>query len=174
MSRKNKPLPSQQELQDMFNYNPDTGVLSWKPRQFNSPLASFWNTRYANKEITTKNSAGYLTVSINKSRYLVHRVVWKMINGSEPTVVDHIDCSSTNNTAINLRDASESLSAFNKRLSQGKLPHGVQPNGYRFMARIANKYLGTYATPEEAHEVYCLMADTLYNRTPPTSSLQNL
>lgn len=162
----------------MFNYNPETGSLSWKPRKFNSPFASFWNTRYADKEITTKNSTGYLTVSINKSRYLVHRVVWKMLNGSEPAIVDHIDCNRTNNKADNLRVASESLSLFNRKTTATTLPRGVQKNGYRFMARVNydNKsvYLGTYATPEEAHEVYCLAAETIYNTTPPTQAFPDV
>lgn len=153
----------------MFAYNANTGILTWRERMFDSLRANGWNTRYANKAAGVKNSAGYLSVSINNSRYLAHRVIWKLLHGTEPLIIDHIDGDRTNNKAANLRQADESLSAFNKQLSCGRLPRGVQPNKYRFQARIANKYLGTYATPEEAHEVYCLAAEMMYN-TPPTAA----
>ena len=147
----------------MFAYDADTGVLTWRKRKFESLLANGWNTRYANKIAGVKNSDGYVCVAIDGSKFLAHRIVWKWLYGTEPLIVDHIDGDRTNNTASNLREATESLSMFNRRLCQGRLPRGVQPNKYRFMARINNKYLGTYATPEEAHEVYCLAAEMLYH-----------
>ena len=150
----------------MFSYDADTGILTWRERKFNSLLANGWNTRYANKVAGVKNSAGYLCVSINDSRFLAHRVVWKLLHGTEPLIVDHINGDKTNNRASNLREASESLSMFNRRIQKGRLPRGVQPNKYRFMARIGKKYLGTYATPEEAHEVYSLAATMMYNTAP--------
>ena len=156
----------------MFAYNAKTGVLIWRKREFDSNHASGWNTRYANKPAGVKNSAGYLSVSIEKSRFLAHRIAWKWLHGTEPLIVDHIDGNKTNNSAMNLREASESLSIFNKRLCKGRLPRGVQPNGSRFAARIANRHLGTYTTPEEAHEVYCLAAEMIYH-TPPAAPFPN-
>jgi len=156
----------------MFAYNLESGILVWKPRNFNSLFANGWNTKYANKEAGVKNSTGYLCVSINQHKFLVHRVIWKLLNGTEPVIVDHIDGNRQNNKASNLRQADESLSQFNKTLKSGRLPRGVQPNKYRFMARLKDKYLGTYATPEEAHQVYKTAANLMYC-TPPTSQLQD-
>jgi len=156
----------------MLAYDENTGVLTWQERKFSSPLASGWNTRYANKAAGIKNSAGYLVVSIEKSRFLAHRIAWKWLHGTEPSIVDHIDGDRTNNAAGNLREATESLSMFNRRLCQGRLPRGVQPNGNNFAARIAGRHLGTYATPKEAHEVYCRAAEMLYH-TPPTAAFPN-
>jgi len=170
MPRNNKPLPSQEHLRQIFAYDADTGVLTWREREFNSLLANGWNTKYANKVAGVKNSAGYLIVGIDGNKFLAHRIVWKWLHGTEPLIVDHIDGDTTNNCATNLREATESLSMFNRRLCQGRLPRGVQPNGNRFAARIANKHLGTYATPDEAHEVYCLAAEMLY---APTAAFPN-
>lgn len=166
MSRNNKPLPTKQELLEIFEYDKQSGVLTWKPRKFSSLLANGWNSKYANKIVGVKNSAGYLVLSINNTKYLAHRIIWKMINNEEPVVVDHIDGNPLNNSIDNLRAADESLSSFNKRLSQKRFPRGVQPNGSRYMARLAGSHLGTYATPEEAHAVYCAAAQQRFNCVP--------
>jgi hypothetical protein len=166
MSRNNKPLPSAEELSQLFSYDKERGVLVWKERKFSSLLANGWNKRYANKCAGVKNSAGYLVVAINNEKYLAHRIIWKMVNSDEPVVVDHIDGDTMNNAISNLRAADESLSAFNKRLPKKRLPRGVQPNGYRYMARLAGQHLGTYATPEEAHAVYCSAAKQRFNCVP--------
>lgn len=174
---RNKPLPSQEYLNSILSYDKDSGVLSWKERQFESSLANFWNKRYAGKPITTVGSAGYVFLSVDKSRYLAHRVIWKMMTGHDALIVDHINRNRLDNRLCNLREASTSLSMHNKAHKGGRLPQGVNPNGYRFMARISNQgktiHLGTYATPEEASEVYCLAADMLYS-TPPTAAFPNI
>lgn len=174
MARKSKPLPTQEELKSLFDYSEDSGVLIWKQREFKSLYANHWNTRHAGKPAGVKNSAGYLTVKINKEMFLVHRIIWKLIHNEEPLIVDHIDCNPLNNSISNLRAASESLSTYNRVLPVGRLPRGVQPNGYRFMARLKGKYLGTYATPEKAYEVYAKAAQREYNFTPPTTAFLTL
>ena len=166
MTRPTRQLPSKDQLCAIFSYDPITGSLIWKERVFASALANGWNARYANKVAGVKNSEGYLSVSINKRKYLVHRVIWKMLHCEDPLIVDHIDGDRTNNSAANLRHANESLSAFNKKLPSGRLPRGVQPNGSKYMARLAGKHLGTYATPEEAHAVYCATAQQRFNGVP--------
>jgi hypothetical protein len=160
------PLPSQCELRQMFDYNDQTGVLTWKERAFDSPLAFGWNTKYANKIAGVKNNAGYITVSINKKRYLAHRIIWKMLHNTEPKIVDHIDGNRTNNSKFNLREANGNLSGYNKRLPKGRLPRGVQPNLKGFMARLCTKYIGTYKTPEEASAAYQQAAMDKFNFIP--------
>lgn len=174
MSRKIKKLPTQEELKSLFYYSEESGLLTWKERKFESPYAAHWNTRYAGKLAGVKNSSGYLTVKINKEKFLVHRIIWKLIRNEEPVVVDHIDCNKENNSIANLRSASESLSAYNKALPDGRLPRGVQPNGSKFMARLKGKYLGTYPTPEKAYQVYMKAALSEYNFTPPTTAFLTL
>ncbi len=150
----------------MFDYNDQTGVLTWKERSFNSALASGWNTKYANKVAGVKNNAGYISVSINKRRYLAHRIIWKLLHNTEPQIVDHIDGNRTNNSMSNLREADTVLSAYNKRIPKGRLPRGVQPNLNGFMARLCTRYIGTYKTPEEASMAYQQAAMDKFNFVP--------
>jgi len=174
---KNKILPSQDYLNSILSYDKDTGVLTWKERKFESALANGWNTRYSGKPLTTVGSAGYIFVTIDNSKYLAHRIIWKMITGNDVLIVDHINRNRIDNRLCNLREASTSLSMHNKKHKSCRLPQGVQPNGNRFMARISHKsktiHLGTYPTAEEASEVYCLVADMIY-ATPPTAAFLDI
>jgi len=66
-----------------------------------------WKTRkYAGQEAGTLNSVGYFTVSINKSKFLIHRIIYALINQTcdfNDMLIDHIDRNKSNNTPSNLR-----------------------------------------------------------------------
>ena len=75
--------------------------------------------------------------------------------------VDHIDTNSMNDAWANLRDVSRQVNQQNQRkpLKTNKLGFlGVSKYGNGYLARIhangVTKCLGTYSTPEKAHEVY--------------------
>jgi hypothetical protein len=163
---RNKPLPSQEYLNSILSYDKDTGVLTWRERKFESALANGWNKKYAGKPLTTVSSAGYIFVTIDNSKYLAHRVIWKMITNDDVLIVDHINRNRIDNRLCNLREASTSLSMHNRKHTSCRLPQGVQPNGYRFMARINHKgksfHLGTHATPELASQAYKKAAIEIY------------
>jgi len=167
---KNISLPVQKELLEMFSYDPSTGDLYWKERKFKSALANGWNKRYANKKSGVENNEGYISVSINKKRYLAHRIIWKMNYGNEPMIIDHIDGNRKNNLLQNLRPATGALSLFNRKLKTGRLPRGVQPNKNGFMARLCTTYLGTYSTSSEASEAYKKAAMAKFNFVPQESN----
>jgi hypothetical protein len=61
-------LPSQEYLQECFEYNRETGELFWKtrPRHHfkNDGIWKMWNTSHAGKKISNIND-GYLTVGID-------------------------------------------------------------------------------------------------------------
>lgn len=166
-----KRLPDADYLRERFTYDPATGVLSWKKR----PLADFyserawkiWNTRYADGKAGT-TVTGRLYVIINYSRYMVHRIIWKIVTGCDPiNEIDHKDCDGMNNRWKNLREATRQQNCRNKRVSSDLLlPRGVErlPNG-RYRARMHNNgtiHLGVCDTPEQAHEMYCKFAGNLY------------
>ena len=92
----------------IFQYDPASGVLSWRERAegFGSEaLMAAWNRRFANRPAGAVNHAGYLQVRYADRDYLVHRVIWSMEYGCEPKhQLDHIDGDSTNNRLENLRD----------------------------------------------------------------------
>lgn len=87
-----------------------------------------------------------------------------------PYLVDHIDRNPLNNQRSNLRLCSHSENMRNRpRMNKTGLPKGVRPASRcaGFMARITvNKkliYLGSFATPELAHEAYCKASKELHS-----------
>lgn len=100
--------PAQDYLKECFNYDPDTGVLTWKDRpreHFKYEYSWLWvNNEYAGSQAGC-NSHGYLQVGICGNSYLVHRVIWCLMTGGWPTGIDHIDHDKMNNRFSNLREA---------------------------------------------------------------------
>ena len=112
----------------------------------------------------TLHHSGYFQTGINKKLYLVHRVAWLYKTGKWPEgEIDHIDGNTLNNKFANLRVGDKSDNAENKKRapitsSTGLLGVSPNTNGEKFTAQIKVKgqyhYLGSYATPEEAHQAY--------------------
>lgn len=100
---------TQQLLLELLSYDPETGNLTWKPRQ----RASFkddrshaiFNTRYANQPaFTAVGKHGYKVGSINNQLYRAHRIIWIMVHGNDPDQIDHINGIRTDNRINNLRE----------------------------------------------------------------------
>lgn len=158
-------------LKELFTYNPDTGILSWKVR----PCRNI----NVGSEAGGISLGGYRTVSVNKSRQYVHRVIWCLVYGELPKYgIDHINGVRDDNRLINLRAANQSENMQNiraplKNNSTGYL--GVtfyKPDGtYQAQITINNKYhyLGRYPTAIEAHEVYLAAKKELHPFSEYTS-----
>jgi hypothetical protein len=170
-----KATPAQELLQELLDYNKDTGILTWKyrdRRHFKSNRAhSIWNTRYATKEVGCPNAHGRLVFSINYSLYQVSRIIWKLVYGFDSAVdIDHKDGNPLNNRLDNLREATRSQNNANAKIRKGVASgyKGVtkERNGGKYSARVeCNKKrhrIGSYDTPEEAHAAYCEAADRLH------------
>lgn len=161
-----KPLPDAGYLRDRLSYSPQTGILTWQERplhQFpNTRACSTWNARYSGKNAGYIDPAGRIFVAIEHVRYLAHRIIWKMQTGTEPAEIDHRDGDPGNNRWSNLRLGERRENLWNRVLAPGNLPRGVKRRGRRFRARMTvNRQdicLGTYDTPEEAHEAWCAAA----------------
>jgi len=160
MSASYKPLPAVEELWELFSYNPLTGQLHWriKPRRstrIDAPLGSL--------------GRDYIYTQINHKRYSVHRLIWAWVNGRDPDAfVDHIDGNKTNNQAWNLRRATKAQNSWNRSSQRDNTSgyKGVFRNHKNWTAQIrANGRvycLGTYKTPEQAHQAYCEAARRLH------------
>ena len=161
-----KILPDVELLRQIFHYDPETGLLTNKSRpknMFPSELTwKAWTTRFAGTPVT-KNAKNRIDVSISGVSYLGHRIAYKMFHGIEPPpVLDHINMIKTDNRISNLRPASYSQNACNKRKqSNNKVgAKGVSFDKYtrRYAANIAiNKqqiHLGRFDTVEEAVAAY--------------------
>jgi len=74
--------------------------------------------------IVGSNSNGYLVVGISKKVYLVHRIIYFMVNKFLPEVVDHINHNTKDNRPENLRAATIGLNGCNRK-RKTDIPLGV-------------------------------------------------
>lgn len=96
MSDKSKriPLPDTSVLEEYFRYNPLNGELWWKKGGFNRDLS---------KPCGCVTSYGYLCVGLRTITYSVHRLIWKLVYGTEPQHIDHLNGRRADNRIANLR-----------------------------------------------------------------------
>jgi len=92
-----KLLPSQEELHELFDYNPKTGELTWKTNLANNVKTG--------DQAGTLNQTGYINIKIKSSLYRSHRLVWMWQYGKDPGAleIDHINGNRADNSIDNLR-----------------------------------------------------------------------
>lgn len=161
---KAKPLPTQEELRQLFMLDEATGVLV---RRHNPNIPDRMNKRCAGKPTGCPNTRGYLQVGIGQELFLAHRIIWKMVHGTEPERIDHRDMNPNNNRPDNLRAADHSQNLCNRaRVKNKELPKGVFKKRNKFLAKITTRgittYLGTFSTVEEAAAAYAAAAKVLH------------
>ena len=139
---------TQNYLKECLGYNPDTGIFTRKKTQ---------------TTVGTLRKDGYLMMRANNTAYLNHRLAWFYVYGYFPKQIDHINNIRTDNRICNLREANRSENNQNqiKPRSNNKVGFlGVcfDKNNLNYRARIGinKKYIniGSFKTPEEAHNAY--------------------
>jgi hypothetical protein len=169
-------LPPREMLNNWLHYDPDTGMLYWRPRPLTDFPAFFmyagWQSRFQGKV------AGYQKVGKNGRRLSVrltingygtieaHRLIWLMVYGNVPSrglVIDHKNGDPWDNSLANLRVATYRQNSFNSRTHRDNV-HGLKGvtrgyKGHYYAASIllpeGRHFIGHYKTPEEAHQAYC-------------------
>lgn len=115
--KKMRPLPSQEQLNELFDYNKTTGVLRWKIDK--SPKARRGNM------VGTYHNIGYMSTTINRKQYWLHRVIWKLVTGQDPEkCIDHINGNRADNSWSNLRQA-EMWQNNSNRKTDKRNKHGL-------------------------------------------------
>lgn len=135
---KAKPLPDRLLLLACLDYSPCTGELFWKvrpawtfktnPQRTPIHVANVWNSAWAGKPaLSSLSKNGYLRGTLNGEFYYAHRVIWKMLYGTEPDDIDHDDGVRTNNRPLNLFSRTRSDNLKNRALSSNNTSgvHGV-------------------------------------------------
>ena len=106
---KRKQLPDIDFLKSILEYDPNTGLLIWKPRPYtmykHKGFCDKFNRESAGKIATHLGPRGYLIVSINRTSYFAHRIIFFMEHGYCPDVIDHDDGNQTNNKIKNLKES---------------------------------------------------------------------
>lgn len=149
-------------LREVLDYNPETGILSWRFRL--SPKCKLGE---AAGQVGTY---GYRKIRLDGRYYTASHLAWFHYHGVAPTgVIDHEDLDKDNNQIKNLRPATPSQNSQNKARSRNNstgfkgvavLNSPGRPTRYRAQIRANGEriFLGIFDTPAEAHVAYCKAA----------------
>lgn len=144
-------------VKELFDYSPDTGLLTWRvggsPRKIGKVVGGRLDVH------------GYRVCCVNYRAYKQHRVVWLWWYGKWPVdQIDHVNGDRSDNRIANLRQATNALNAQNKRTCQtnntttGLLGACLDRKAGKYKASIGTErkqvWLGYFDTKEEAHEAY--------------------
>lgn len=175
------PLPDQEVLRQILDYNPKTGELFWKERdrKFFKTNGEFirWNNRYRGKPaLNSVMKGGYLNGAIFKVIYQTHRVIWKMVTGSDPKeILDHINGNRTDNRWCNLREATFAQNVgnrFGNKETSSKYRGASWCERDKFWASYcAGVALGRFKTEEEAALAYNEYAKAHYKEFAKLNNL---
>ena len=106
-----KKLPPLGWLHEVLDYNPETGVFTWKcklsAKQYIGDIAG---------SVTNK---GYRVLSLRKSIYKAHRIAYYYVTGCDPceNQIDHINRIKDDNRFSNLRLCGNSINQHNRGLA---------------------------------------------------------
>lgn len=142
-------------LRQHFAYDPETGAVT-KLRQRRGdrlPLGT---------PLGFRNGNGYLRAGVDGRQVYVHQIAWALATGHwSDKIIDHRNGDKTDNRLANLRECTQAENTRNstRRSHSGQPYKGVRrtrAGTWQARIRIDNKevYLGTFGTPEQAHEAY--------------------
>lgn len=160
--KKTKSELTAERVREVLDYEPETGILRWRVAR---------KGVMAGKVAGCKHPNGYVVVTVEFHLCQAHRLAWLYMYGEWPVNdIDHINGVKDDNRIANLRDVSHQVNKQNMRkalrpavpspFNTGLLGTYFNRKWRRFIAQIQdpvtmkNKYLGGYATAEEAHAVY--------------------
>ena len=100
--KKTKKLPTLERLEKLFDYDPFNGLLTRKS---------------TGEEAGSFNKQLYRVVCIDRVKYYVHRVVYKMFYRKDPgsLIIDHINGCPHDNSIENLRRCKTKRNLQNNR-----------------------------------------------------------
>lgn len=117
---KKKELPSQSVLRELLDYDPASGLLTWRPRAEHLFRLRRQYTKF-NKEFAgqpalyNRAESGHLRGRVLGQQVFAHRIIWKWVTGLEPTEIDHINGNSSDNRFENLRVVTRAENAKNHK-----------------------------------------------------------
>lgn len=136
---------TQKRLRSVMCYDPQTGIFAWSRGERKGKVAG-----------TKHDARGFLKVSIDGERYLLHRLAWLWMTGLMPRWnVMHIDGNHANNQWSNLHEGDRiQPEPFRAPWSEPAGLAGAYQTGDTFAAMVQAEgivlNLGTFATAKDA------------------------
>lgn len=96
------------KLKELLNYNPETGVFSWR----NSGRGR------RPQRAGTSESSGYERITICGEKHYSHRLAWFVVTGEWAIEIDHVDGDGMNNKISNLRKATRVQNMRNRGIAK--------------------------------------------------------
>lgn len=147
-----------ERLRELLHYNPETGVFTWLEAR---------RCGRTGKNAGTLKPNGYVEIEIEQRSYKAHRLAFLYMTGEWPDAdVDHKNRRRADNRWTELRPASraENLANSGPRRNNTSGFKGVSKRAdtgrWRAQFRVGGKSvaLGSFDTPEEAHQAYMAAA----------------
>jgi len=166
-------LPPIEYLSECFDYDKDTGVLTWQNRPESHFVTQSKHKRFstlsAGKEVGTVDGSGYkvvmLTYKGEHKSYRVHRICYALCFGDTDKIIDHINGDRQDNRISNLRAVDYRINVANQSVPKSSGLKGAcwDKNKKRWVAQISVNYrkvhLGRFDTESEAHAAYVEAAE---------------
>jgi hypothetical protein len=158
--RPNEPL-TQERLHEILDYDADTGQFRWRPD----------SGKRAGRIAGCVAHSKVWVIHIGGRSYKAHQLAWLHMTGEwGRPAIDHRDGDTINNRWSNLRRATSTNNAANRRRPRNNTSgfKGVFFDRDRraWAARISkdgqSHFLGRFATPQEAHAAYAAAAEDLF------------
>ena len=113
-------LATPQQLRELLDYDPETGVLTWKPRPREmfrqSGHCGRWNACFSGMPAGSRTKSGYLRIEILGRSHYAHRVAWAIHFGEWPQgQIDHENGRRDDNRTENMRDVTNAENHRNKK-----------------------------------------------------------
>jgi len=151
--RKRKQI-SRRKLLSVINYDPETGLFFWLPRDYVAPHI---NSRLSRTMPGSVNAEGYLVITIDGIHYYAHRLAIFYMTGRFPRkVTDHEDRDRLNNKWRNIRPATRGQNQANRgpNINSSTGIKGVHPCNMGYRAVFRGEILGYGDTPESIAHLY--------------------
>ena len=136
---KSKLPLTQERVRELLNYDPDTGVVTWRVRTSNRVKVG--------DPITTLSSKGYIMVGIDGVRYKLHRIIFLYMTGAFPAHhIDHITRDRCDNRWCNLRPSTPKYNQRNMKVfssnTSGVTGVSWYTRGMSWHVTITDNYIG--------------------------------
>lgn len=169
---------NQKSIKKIINYDPETGVFTWKPREGNKRF----NTRHAGKDVGCKTKQGYLITHISGKSIRLHVLAWIYMTGIKPKYIDHVNGNKSDNRFSNLRECTASQNMHNSGIKPDNKSgyKGVRWNKQvgKWQAVVKKDYkshhAGLFNDAKEAAKAYDKKAIELHGEFAKTNEMLGL